>query len=83
MEELKSFLYEYAYEQIEQMLKANPEYVTMTDEQLYAAAAKLEEEFKSYPYESDLKYSPAMPKHAAAVWIFEYVYARKKAEKNE
>lgn len=84
MEELKPFLYEYAYEQIERVLKANPEYATMTDEQLYKIASLLEEEFKSYPYEGDLKYSPKMSKHNAAVWIFEYVYARKKArEKNE
>lgn len=84
MEELKPFLYEYAYEQIERMLKANPEYTTMTDSELYKIASLLEEEFKSYPYEGDLKYSPKMSRHEAAVWIFEYVYARKKAgEKNE
>jgi hypothetical protein len=84
MEELKPFLYEYAYEQIERMLKANPEYITMTDDELYAVAAKLEAEFKSYSFDGDLKYSPAMPKHAAAVWLYEYVYARRKAAtKNE
>lgn len=80
MEELKPFLYEYAYEQIERMLKTNPEYAVMTDDELYAVAAKLEAEFKSYPFDGDLKYSPAMPKHNTAVWIFEYVYARRKAE---
>lgn len=84
MEELKPFLYEYAYEQIVRLLAANPEYITMPDEDLYRIASLLEDEFKSYPYEGDLKYSPKMSKHAAAVWIFEYVYARRKAAtKNE
>lgn len=77
MEELKPFLYEYAYEQIERMLKANPEYAAMTDDELYAMASKLEAEFKNYSFDGDLKYSPVMPKHNTAVWIFEYVYARR------
>lgn len=82
MEELKPFLYEYAYERILRLLAVNPEYKDMSDEDLYRIAALLEDEFKSYPYEGDLKYSPKMPKHEAAVWIFEYVYARNMAKRS-
>ena len=82
MEELKPFLYEYAYERILRLIAANPEYKDMSDEDLYRIASLLEEEFKSYPYEGDLKYSPKMPRHEAAVWIFEYVYARNMANRN-
>ena len=82
MEELKPFLYEYAYERILRLLAANPEYKDMSDEDLYRIAFLLEDEFKSYPYEGDLKYSPKMPRHEAAVWIFEYVYARNMARRN-
>lgn len=82
MEELKPFLYEYAYGRILRLLAANPEYKDMSDEDLYRIASLLEEEFKSYPYEGDLKYSPKMPRHEAAVWIFEYVYARNMAKRN-
>lgn len=82
MEELKIFLYEYAYERILRLLAANPEYKDMTDEELYHIASLLEDEFKSYPYEGDLKYSPKMSKHEAAVWIFEYVYARNMAKRS-
>lgn len=82
MEELKLFLYEYAYERILRLLAANPEYKDMTDEELYHIASLLEDEFKSYPYEGDLKYSPKMSKHEAAVWIFEYVYARNMAKRS-
>lgn len=82
MEELKPFLYEYAYERILRLLTANPEYKDKSDEELYKIAALLEEEFKSYPYEGDLKYSPKMSRHEAAVWIFEYVYARNMARRS-
>lgn len=82
MEELKPFLYEYAYDKILRLLAANPEYKDKSDEDLYRIAALLEEEFKSYPYEGDLKYSPKMPKHEAAVWIFEYIYARDMARRS-
>lgn len=82
MEELKPFLYEYAYERILRLLAANPEYKNMSDEDLYRIASLLEDEFKSYPYEGDLKYSPKMPRHEAAVWIFEYVYARNMARRS-
>ena len=82
MEELKPFLYEYAYERILRLLAVNPEYKDMSDEELYKIASLLEEEFKSYPYEGDLKYSPKMPRHEAAVWIFEYVYARNMARRS-
>lgn len=82
MEELKPFLYEYAYERILRLLTANPEYKNMSDEDLYRIASLLEDEFKSYPYEGDLKYSPKMPRHEAAVWIFEYVYARNMARRS-
>lgn len=54
----------------------------MSDEDLYRIASLLEDEFKSYPYEGDLKYSPKMPRHEAAVWIFEYVYARNMARRS-
>lgn len=81
MEELRPFLYEYAHERIGRMLNSNPEYRDMSDEKLYQIASLLEEEFKSYPYEGNLKYSPKMPKHEAAVWIFEYVYARNMAKR--
>ena len=82
MEELKPFLYDYAYERIERMLNSNPEYKDKSDEDLYRIASLLEDEFKSYPYEGDLKYSPKMSKHEAAVWIFEYVYARNMAKRS-
>lgn len=82
MEELKPFLYEYAYDRILRLLAANPEYKDMPDEDLYRIASLLEDEFKSYPYEGDLKYSPKMSKHEAAVWIFEYVYARNMARRS-
>lgn len=82
MEELKPFLYEYAYERILRLLAVNPEYKDMSDEELYKIASLLEDEFKSYPYEGDLKYSPKMSKHEAAVWIFEYVYARNMARRS-
>lgn len=82
MEELKPFLYEYAYERILRLLAANPEYKDMSDEDLYRTASLLEDEFKSYSYEGDLKYSPKMPRHEAAVWIFEYVYARNMARRS-
>ena len=82
MEELKPFLYEYAYDRILRLLAVNPEYKDMSDEELYKIASLLEEEFKSYPYEGDLKYSPKMSKHEAAVWIFEYVYARNMARRS-
>lgn len=82
MEELKPFLYEYAYERILRLLAVNPEYKDMSDEELYKIASLLEDEFKSYPYEGDLKYSPKMPRHEAAVWIFEYVYARNMARRS-
>lgn len=82
MEELKPFLYEYAYERILRLIAANPEYKDMSDEDLYRIASLLEEEFKSYTYEGDLKYSPKMPRHEAAVWIFEYVYARNMVKRN-
>ena len=82
MEELKPFLYEYAYERILRLLAANPEYKDKSDEDLYRIASLLEDEFKSYPYEGDLKYSPKMSKHEAAVWIFEYVYARNMAKRS-
>ena len=82
MEELKPFLYEYAYDRILRLLAANPEYKDMTDEGLYRIASLLEDEFKSYPYEGDLKYSPKMSKHEAAVWIFEYIYARNMARRS-
>ena len=82
MEELKPFLYEYAYDRILRLLAANPEYKDKSDEELYKIAALLEEEFKSYPYEGDLKYSPKMSRHEAAVWIFEYVYARNMARRS-
>ena len=82
MEELKPFLYEYAYERILRLLAANPEYKDMSDEDLYRIASLLEDEFKSYPYDGDLKYSPKMSKHEAAVWIFEYVYARSMARRS-
>lgn len=82
MEELKPFLYEYAYERILRLLAVNPEYKDMSDEDLYRIASLLEDEFKSYPYEGDLKYSPKMSKHEAAVWIFEYVYARNMARRS-
>lgn len=82
MEELKPFLYEYAYERILRLLAANPEYKDMSDEDLYRIASLLEDEFKSYSYEGDLKYSPKMNKHEAAVWIFEYVYARNMARRS-
>lgn len=81
MEELKPFLYEYAYEQIGRMLNLNPEYKDMPDKKLYQIASLLEDEFKSCSYEGDLKYSPKMKGHAAAVWIFEYVYARNMAKR--
>ena len=82
MEELKPFLYEYAYDRILRLLAVNPEYKDMSDEELYKIASLLEDEFKSYPYEGDLKYSPKMSKHEAAVWIFEYVYARNMARRS-
>ncbi len=82
MEELKPFLYEYAYDRILRLLAANPEYKDISDEDLYRIASLLEDEFKSYLYEGDLKYSPKMSKHEAAVWIFEYIYARNMARRS-
>ena len=82
MEELKPFLYEYAYDRILQLLAVNPEYKDKSDEELYKIASLLEDEFKFYSYEGDLKYSPKMSKHEAAVWIFEYVYARNMAKRS-
>ena len=82
MEELKPFLYEYAYDRILRLLAVNPEYKDKSDEELYKIASLLEDEFKFYSYEGDLKYSPKMSKHEAAVWIFEYVYALNMAKRS-